>query len=53
MCNLSYSRLEALLDADIDAVLNATPPNSHFQMAAQILRKGKHVLLTNFNDRFF
>ncbi|TXK84586.1 Gfo/Idh/MocA family protein [Paenibacillus sp. N3.4] len=40
-----YSELEELLDSQIDAVLIATPPNSHYQIAAQALRYGKHVII--------
>jgi len=40
-----YSELEQLLDSSIDAVLIATPPNSHYQIAEQALRKGKHVII--------
>ncbi|MFB9278155.1 Gfo/Idh/MocA family protein [Cohnella cellulosilytica] len=40
-----YPSLERLLDAPIDAVLIATPPSSHFPLAAQAMRQGKHVML--------
>ncbi|MFB9327857.1 Gfo/Idh/MocA family protein [Paenibacillus aurantiacus] len=40
-----YDRLEALLDAEVDAVLIATPPNSHAELAELALRRGKHVLI--------
>lgn len=41
----TYASLEELLDSPIDAVLIATPHNSHFPIAEQALRAGKHVLL--------
>lgn len=40
-----YSKLEDLLELPIDAVLIATPPNSHYPIAEQALRYGKHVLI--------
>jgi scyllo-inositol 2-dehydrogenase (NADP+) len=41
----AFSELEELLACQLDAVLVATPPNSHYQIAAQALRYGKHVLI--------
>lgn len=40
-----YDQVNALLDSELDAVIIATPPNSHYELAVQSLRKGKHVLL--------
>ncbi|MEV5027388.1 Gfo/Idh/MocA family protein [Paenibacillus sp. LPE1-1-1.1] len=40
-----YSDLDAMIDSDLDALLIATPPNSHYQIASNALRKGKHVLV--------
>ncbi|WP_239617710.1 Gfo/Idh/MocA family protein [Cohnella mopanensis] len=40
-----FSELEHLLDSEVDAILVATPPNSHYRIAAQALRRGKHVLI--------
>ncbi|QJC53259.1 Gfo/Idh/MocA family oxidoreductase [Paenibacillus albicereus] len=40
-----YDQAEALLDAKIDAVLVATPPSSHAELAELALRGGKHVLI--------
>lgn len=36
---------QILEDADVDAVVICTPPNSHFKMAIDSLRSGKHILL--------
>jgi scyllo-inositol 2-dehydrogenase (NADP+) len=41
----TYSELEEMLSSPIDAILIATPPNSHYQLAEQALRKGKHVII--------
>ncbi|OAS17718.1 Gfo/Idh/MocA family protein [Paenibacillus oryzisoli] len=41
----TFSNLEALFASQIDAVLIATPPSSHYQIATQALRKGKHVII--------
>lgn len=40
-----FSEAEELLASPLDAVLIATPPNSHYQMAAAALRYGKHVIM--------
>ncbi|MDF2937798.1 MAG: oxidoreductase [Paenibacillaceae bacterium] len=40
-----YGNLEELLDSPVDAVLIATPHNSHFPIASQALRAGKHVIV--------
>ncbi|QMV40612.1 Gfo/Idh/MocA family protein [Cohnella cholangitidis] len=40
-----FERLEDLLSSPAEAVLIATPPNSHFRLAEQALRSGKHVLI--------
>ncbi|MFC4102460.1 Gfo/Idh/MocA family protein [Paenibacillus xanthanilyticus] len=40
-----YDDPEALLAAPIDALLIATPPNSHAELAELALRGGKHVLI--------
>jgi predicted dehydrogenase len=61
ICDLKYDRLEAvlehypeveatkdfekLLDANIDAVVLATPVYSHFPLAKKALEAGKHVLV--------
>lgn len=36
---------EKLLDSDVDAVVVATPPQSHYRLALQALMEGKHVLV--------
>lgn len=41
----TYGDLNDLLSSSVDAVLIATPPNSHFSIAAEALRCGKHVLV--------
>jgi scyllo-inositol 2-dehydrogenase (NADP+) len=41
----TYGDLNDLFSSSIDAVLIATPPNSHFSIAAEALRCGKHVLV--------
>lgn len=41
----TYSELEELLSSSIDALLIATPPNSHFDLAIRALYAGKHVLI--------
>ncbi|GIO13724.1 oxidoreductase [Cohnella xylanilytica] len=41
----AYDRLEDLLDSDVDAVLVATPPSSHSELAIEALRRGKHVMV--------
>lgn len=40
-----YADLDKLLDDEAETVLIATPPSSHYELAAMALRKGKHVLL--------
>lgn len=40
-----HQRLGDLLDGPCEAVLVATPPNSHFRIAAQAMERGKHVLI--------
>jgi predicted dehydrogenase len=35
----------ALLEADVDAVVIATPIQTHFALASEVLRAGKHVLV--------
>jgi len=40
-----FAELERLLDSEADAILVATPPSSHYRIAAQALRCGKHVLI--------
>ena len=39
-----YTRYEEMLDADVDAVLVATPMHLHVPQAIAALRAGKHVL---------
>src|SRR5215472_14655973 len=39
------TEFEFLLNADIDAVAIATPVSTHFTLASEALRAGKHVLL--------
>lgn len=41
---LAYRSLTEALD-DVDAVVVATPPQSHFDMAAEAIDAGKHVLI--------
>ncbi|RKP54421.1 gfo/Idh/MocA family oxidoreductase [Cohnella endophytica] len=41
----TYAHLDELLDSSVDAVLIATPPHSHFEVASAALRKGKHVIV--------
>lgn len=41
----TYSQLEELLSSELDAVLIATPPNSHFPIAVEVLKSGKHALI--------
>lgn len=41
----TYAELDGLLSSSIDAVLIATPHQSHYQLAASALRAGKHVLM--------
>ncbi len=36
---------EALKDPEVDAIVIATPTNTHFDLAAMALRAGKHVLV--------
>lgn len=36
---------KALQDADIDAVVIATPVGTHFDLAMKVLEKGKHILV--------
>lgn len=40
-----YPHLEQLLESSVDAVLIATPPGSHFELALASMRFGKHILL--------
>ncbi|MEK0316175.1 Gfo/Idh/MocA family protein [Cohnella sp. 56] len=40
-----FDRLDALLDSPIDALLIATPPNSHLELAELAVHAGKHVLI--------
>jgi len=40
-----FDNLNELLASPVDAVLIATPPNSHYKLAAEALRQGKHVLI--------
>ncbi|MFD0697444.1 Gfo/Idh/MocA family protein [Paenibacillus sp. GCM10027628] len=40
-----FEQLNDLLSSSVDAVLIATPPNSHFFIAAEALRCGKHVFV--------
>ncbi|MFC4304119.1 Gfo/Idh/MocA family protein [Cohnella boryungensis] len=41
----TFERLEALWASEAQAVLIATPPSSHYALAAQALSHGKHVLI--------
>jgi len=36
---------KVLVDPDVDAIVVATPVHTHFEMAAEALRAGKHVLV--------
>ncbi len=40
-----YPSLDELLATDVDAVLVSTPPATHHDIATQVLRSGRHVLL--------
>jgi len=40
-----YAQLEDLLDSPVDAVLIATPPDTHYEIAVKALKAGKHVML--------
>jgi predicted dehydrogenase len=40
-----FSRVEDLLDSDVDAVVIATPISTHHELASQALRWGKHVFV--------
>jgi scyllo-inositol 2-dehydrogenase (NADP+) len=40
-----YQELDELLTSPIDAVLIASPPNSHYSIAEKALLEGKHVLI--------
>jgi predicted dehydrogenase len=41
----AYATVEELVrDREVDAVIIATPPNSHAKLATQLLREGKHVV---------
>ncbi len=40
-----YESLPALLSGEIDAVLIATPPSSHYAIALEALHQGKHVIV--------
>ena len=39
------SDFRALLDSNVDAVVIATPVNSHFELAREAMLNGKHVLV--------
>ncbi|WP_138754350.1 Gfo/Idh/MocA family protein [Paenibacillus sinopodophylli] len=41
----AWERLDELLDGEAEAVLIATPPHSHYAIASEVLRRGKHVLI--------
>lgn len=41
----TFPSAEALIDADLDAVVIATPLGTHFPLALAALRSGKHVLV--------
>ncbi|MEF2966127.1 Gfo/Idh/MocA family oxidoreductase [Paenibacillus sp. M1] len=41
----AFAELDGLLSSPIDAVLIATPHQSHFELAKQCLQSGKHVIL--------
>lgn len=41
----AWKGLDELLDGGTDAVLIATPPRSHYAIASEVLRRGKHVLI--------
>lgn len=40
-----FAELHDLLKSSVDAVLVATPPSTHFELAAKALQYGKHVVL--------
>lgn len=40
-----FQNADDLLDSDVDAVVIATPISTHFQLARQALRRGKHVFV--------
>lgn len=40
-----YSKVDDLFASDVDAVFIATPISTHFPLAAQALRSGKHVFV--------
>jgi predicted dehydrogenase len=40
-----YRSAEELLDSDVDAVILATPISSHFDLAREAFRRGKHVFV--------
>lgn len=43
---VSYSRVEALLaDPTLELIIVNTPTSTHFDLACQVLRAGKHVLI--------
>ncbi|MBB6729989.1 Gfo/Idh/MocA family protein [Cohnella zeiphila] len=41
----AFDSLDGLFGAELDAVLVATPPSSHFAAAAEALRRGLHVMI--------
>jgi predicted dehydrogenase len=40
-----YNTFEDLLDADLDAIVIATPISTHYELASRALRRGKHVFV--------
>lgn len=40
-----FRRTDELLDSDVDAVVIATPISTHYDIASQALRRGKHVFV--------
>jgi predicted dehydrogenase len=41
----AYDSLDRLLEERLDAVLIATPPSSHFELAREVLQRGLHVMI--------
>lgn len=41
----TYSNLDVFLEEDMNAVLIATPPNSHCEIAKKAISAGKHILM--------